>query len=163
MVSWWNLLNMEEELTKLSKINNGQITWTHFAKEDIQMAGNPMKRRPASLVIRWTQIKTQCDTTSHPLDTYNQTPDRNKCRWGCGETRMLAHAWSEWKMKLLWKTLSVQVTYSCAPDTCIISLASITPINAIPRKNKLTMSCHMVLEFFTYAYTTPQEYMHKDR
>lgn len=117
---------------------------TYFSKEDTQMDDNHTKRCPTPLAIRWMQIQTQCDTTSHPLDRDNPNTNSNKCGWGCGDTGVLAHPgqtgkWSRFGKPSDSSPVCTWYTVSCAPATCMISLPRVTPMNAITRKNKLNI------------------------
>ena len=99
-----------KELIKLKtqKIQwrNGQKTWRHFFKEDIQMANQHMKVCSTSLIIREIQIKTTMSYHLTPVRMANINNSGNNRWWrGCRERGSLWHWWWEYKLvQPLWRT-----------------------------------------------------------
>lgn len=66
----------------------------HFAKENIRMANNHMKRYSTSLVIREMEVKTTKRYHYTPTRTAEmKNSDNAKCWWGCGETGYFTYCW----------------------------------------------------------------------
>lgn len=94
-----------EILNPLSQLQNGLKIWTHFSKDDIQMASRYMKRFSMLLIIRKMQIKTTMRYHFIPIRKVimnkNQKPKlakkQNNCWQGWIKTGSLVY--SRWMVK----------------------------------------------------------------